>query len=171
MSRAMVPPLHEPVERHESRYNPAVSDSSFVYPARVRWGDCDPAGIIYFPRYFDFFHQAMEAWFEEALSMPYSSVIIGRKIGFPSVHTEADFRAPSAFGDRVDVRLTVPRLGRTSVEFAYRVQVAGAPDELRATGRTVCVVMDLDPQSAQFRQAIPIPDDIRAAIEGFRSVA
>ena len=142
--------------------------SAFVYPVRVRWGDCDPAGIIYFPRYFDFFHQAMEAWFEEALSMPYADVIMGRKLGFPSVHTEADFSAPSAFGDRVDVRLSVPRVGRSSVEFDYRVRASAVPDDVRATGKTVCVVMDLDPESERFRQAVPMPDDIRAAIASFR---
>jgi 4-hydroxybenzoyl-CoA thioesterase len=134
----------------------------------VRWGDCDPAGIIYFPRYFDLFHQAMEAWFAEALGLPYSEVIVGRKIGFPSVHTEADFMAPSSLGDEIDVRLSVPALGRSSITFAYRVTGAGDASDARAKGRTVCVVMDLDPASKRFRQSLEIPADIRTRITAFR---
>lgn len=146
-----------------------MADSAFVYPALIRWGDCDPAGIVYYPRYFDMFHQAMEAWFGEALGVPYVEVIQGRKLGFPSVHTEADFAAPSAFGDAVDVRLTVTRVGRSSIEFGYRVTARDDPADLRATGKTVCVVMDLDPGSKTFRRALPMPDDLRARIETFRS--
>jgi 4-hydroxybenzoyl-CoA thioesterase len=139
--------------------------SEFVLPVDVRWGHCDPAGIVYFPQYFDMFHEAMEAWFSACLGVPYQVIIHGRKLGFPSVHTEADFGRPSAFGDAIDVRLSVTKLGRTSIEFLYRVTDRDDTDAVRATGRTVCVVMDLDPTSAGFRRAAPFPDDLRARIE------
>jgi 4-hydroxybenzoyl-CoA thioesterase len=147
-------------------YTPAVARKGVhVLRIDVRFGDCDPAGIVYFPRFFDFFHQAMETWFS-ALSVPYDDVIVQRRIGFPAVHTEADFRAPSRFGETLAVELSVAQLGDTSIRFAYRVlgPEAGEP---RVVGATVCVVMDLDPQSPAYRQAIAVPADLRVRIEAF----
>jgi YbgC/YbaW family acyl-CoA thioester hydrolase len=131
----------------------------------VRWGHCDPAGIVYFPRFFEMFHEAMESWFGERLGAPYDDVIVNRKIGFPSVHTEADFRRPTRFGEEVVIELRVGELGRTSIRLVYRV--LGPDGDERATGATVCAVMDLDPARATYRTAIPLPDDLRAAIEAF----
>ncbi len=138
---------------------------AFALPVVVGWGHCDPAGIVYFPRFFEMFHEAMEAWFSNALSLPYQDVIVRRKVGFPAVHTEADFAAPSVFGDHIVVQLRVEKLGRKSITFAYRVQADDG--QLRLTGRTVCAVMDLDETSATFRRGIELPPDIRASIESF----
>jgi 4-hydroxybenzoyl-CoA thioesterase len=137
-----------------------------VHEVDVGWGQCDPAGIVYFPRFFEMFHAAMETWFGRALGLPYQDVIVGRKIGFPAVHTEADFRKTTRFGERIAVELRVQRLGTSSIDLGYVIRGA-APDDVRAVGRTVCVVMDLDPTSAEHHRARPLPDDIRAAIVRF----
>ena len=142
-----------------------VSSPAFALPVRVGWGHCDPAGIVYFPRFFEMFHEAMEAWFSDALSLPYQDVIVRRKVGFPAVHTEADFAAPSVFGDRIVVQLRVEKLGGKSITFGYRVEDDGG--RLRLTGRTVCAVMDLDETSATYRRGIELPPDIRNRIESF----
>ena len=68
-----------------------IADPVHVHRVRVGFGDCDPAGIVYFPRFFHFFHEAMETWFDEVLGLPYAEMIGGRGLGFPAVHTEADF--------------------------------------------------------------------------------
>jgi len=134
-------------------------------PVVVRWGHCDPAGIVYYPVYYDFFHQAMETWFDHVLAVPYRTVIETRRMGFPAVHTEADYRAPSAYGDRLTVALRVAALGRTSLTFALRID--GDDGAARVTGRKVVVAMDLDPASPTFRRAVEIPKDVRARIEAF----
>lgn len=140
----------------------------FVLDVRIGWGHCDPAGIVYFPRFFELFHDAMEHWFSDALHMPYAEVIGGRKIGFPSVHTEADFKAPSVFGESLSVELRVGGLGHKSIVFDYRVRPADDPDaEPRVVGRTVCAVMDLDETSERYRRSLPLPNDLRTAIETF----
>lgn len=137
-------------------------------PVLVGWGQCDPAGIVYFPRFFEMFHDAMERWFSDVLLLPYAELIVGRKLGFPSVHTEADFVAPSAFGEKLAVELRVGGLGVKSIVFDYRVRVAADRDAApRVVGRTVCAVMDLDQQSPRFRRSKEIPADLREAIEGF----
>jgi 4-hydroxybenzoyl-CoA thioesterase len=147
-------------------YTAAVSETgTHVLSVRARFGDCDPAGIVYFPKFFDFFHQAMETWFT-AIGAPYDDVIVGRKIGFPAVHTEADFRAPTRFGEAIDIELRVEKVGTKSIRFGYRVLGEGET-EPRVTGATVCVVMDLDPESPGFRQALAVPDDLRGQIDAF----
>ena len=147
----------------------ASATGVFVLDVRIGWGHCDPAGIVYFPRFFEFFHDAMERWFADALGHPYADVIVGRKVGFPSVHTEADFKAPSAFGDRLFIELRVAGLGHKSIVFDYRVR--GETDdpaaEPRVVGRTVCAVMDLDETSERYRRSMVLPADLREAVEGF----
>jgi 4-hydroxybenzoyl-CoA thioesterase len=138
----------------------------FRLPVHVRWGDCDPAGIMYFPRFFERFHDAMERWFEVSLGLPYDALIVGRRLGLPSVHTEADFRVPCRFGERLEVELQVAKLGRSSIELSYRVVVAGE-SEPRLTGRTICALMDLDPARATHERAVPWPEDLRDRIEAF----
>lgn len=130
----------------------------------VRFGDCDPAGIVYFPRFFDFFHQTMETWFPAHLGFGYDEFVRERKLGFPAVHSEADFERPSRFGERIEIRQRVTKLGRSSIEFAYEVH---GPEGRRARGRSVCVVMNLDEGSDGHGQAVEIPKQLRARIEAF----
>ncbi len=135
----------------------------------VRFGDCDPAGIVYFPRYFDFFHQTMETWFDALGGPSYATFITDGQRGLPTVHTEADFAAPVRFGDTIVVELRVAKLGRTSMELVYRVRDAASGDG-RATGRSVVVAMDLNPESVSFRRAIAIDDELRVRIERWSEV-
>ena len=136
-----------------------------VHRVEVRFGDCDPAGIVYFPRFFHLFHEAMETWFSAGLGLSYAGLILGRKLGFPAVHSEADFKVPCALGDSITVELRVARLGRSSIGLEYVVR--GDTGDLRLTGASTCVVMDLDPASPGFRRAVAIPDELRARIERF----
>ncbi len=139
------------------------------HPIEVRFGDCDPAGIVYFPRFFDFFHQAMESWFAAHLEVDYGEVIMGRKIGFPAVHTEADFARPCAFGERIVVELRVEGMGRSSLRLAYAVRGAADPADSppRVVGKTVVTAFDLEPSHASYRRAIPIPEGLARAIRAF----
>ena len=140
-----------------------------VHRVEVRFGDCDPAGIVYFPRFFHLFHEAMETWFSAGLGLSYAGLILGRKLGFPAVHSEADFKVPCALGDSITVELRVARLGRSSIGLEYVVR--GDTGDLRLTGASTCVVMDLDPASPDFRRAVAIPDELRARIERFMAAA
>ncbi len=140
-----------------------------VHRVEVRFGDCDPAGIVYFPRFFHLFHEAMETWFSAGLGLSYADLIVARKLGFPAVHSEADFKVPCALGDSIAVELRVARLGRSSIGLEYVVR--GDAGDVRLTGASTCVVMDLDPGSPGFRRAVVIPDDLRARIERFMAAA
>jgi 4-hydroxybenzoyl-CoA thioesterase len=131
----------------------------------VRFGDCDPAGIAYFPRIYDWFHQAMESWFAAHLGERYATVIRDWRLGFPAVRSEAEFHAPCALGDELTVELQLPRLGGRSMDLAYRV--IGKDGTVRATGKTTVVIVRIDPGHADHMRPTDAPVPLRRALEAF----
>jgi 4-hydroxybenzoyl-CoA thioesterase len=135
----------------------------FTCQVPVRFADVDHAGIVYYPRFFHYFHVAFEELFRVRMgARAYVSLLDEDRVGFPAVRAECDYVAPLRFGDTAEIELTVARLGRTSITFRYRVFRAAEPDrerQLAAQGRTVCAVVDL----ARF-SAIPAPERITALL-------
>ncbi|MEZ4367991.1 MAG: thioesterase family protein [Kofleriaceae bacterium] len=133
----------------------------FVHAMPVGFADVDHAGIVYYPRFFHFFHQAFEAlWRERRGPAAYAELIAQRRLGFPAVRAACDFRSPLRFGDLAEVELRVARLGRTSLTFGYRVVRLGARERaLVAEGEVVCAMVDL----ARF-VAVPVPAEVQALL-------
>jgi 4-hydroxybenzoyl-CoA thioesterase len=133
---------------------------AFTFTTPVRFSDVDHAGIVYYPRFFHFFHLAFEElWRARLGARAYVELIDGERVGFPAVHADCDFRGPLRFGDDAEIELAVARLGATSVTFRYRVhRAAGAGGEraLAADGKVVCAVTDLARMVA-----VPIPPRVR----------
>jgi 4-hydroxybenzoyl-CoA thioesterase len=128
---------------------------AFVFATPVRFADVDHAGIVYYPRFFHFFHLAFEElWRARMGPRAYSALIDVDRVGFPAVRAECDFKAPLRFGDTAEIAVTIPRLGTKSITFRYRVHRA-EPRELAAEGQVVCAVVDL----ARFL-AVPIPEHV-----------
>ena len=124
----------------------------------IRFSDCDPAGIVFYPQYFVMFNALVEDWFTEGLGIPFEHLIATRRTGVPTAHLSVDFRAPSAFGDTVMLGLSVVRVGGKSIELKVRcTKLDGAA---RITMRQVLVTTSL-----ATHQSIAIPDDIRLAIQ------
>jgi 4-hydroxybenzoyl-CoA thioesterase len=84
----------------------------------VRFGDVDHAGIVYYPRYFIYFHEAFEDFFNES-GHPYHHVLDDLKVGFPTVHIETDYKVPLRYGDSLDLEVSVTRVGDRSATFRY----------------------------------------------------
>jgi 4-hydroxybenzoyl-CoA thioesterase len=74
---------------------------------QVRFADCDPAGIVFFPQYLVMLNTLHEQWFDEALLIPYAQLIGQRRTGLPTVRLEVDFTAVSRHGDRLRQTLAV----------------------------------------------------------------
>jgi 4-hydroxybenzoyl-CoA thioesterase len=134
--------------------------SSFRATRIVRFGHCDPAGIIFYPRYFDLIHEVKEDWFRMTLDWPFSK-LIEMKEGFPIVRLESEFHSPSRLGDELEIVLTVPQLGRSSIAIDYALTCG---DESRAEMHTVVVQVDLTDGRSR-----PIAGKLRERIERFRS--
>lgn len=139
----------------------AVSSAAFRRPRLIRFAHCDPAGIVYFPRWFDLLHSQMEDFFGEELGFPYASLIGPRRLGFPTVRVETDFRSPGRQGERPDFILLVERIGRTSLQFLHLVEGEG---RLRLQARQIVVTMDLVDE-----KPVAVPADLLAALEAYRS--
>ncbi len=129
----------------------------FEHRRPVRWNDVDAAGIVYFPRFLDYCHDAIEAMFD-ALEGGYPTLTMKRRIGVPTVHLSGDFRSPLAYGDTCLVRVTVRRVGRSSVTFVHRL-IRERDEALCAEIEHVVAVSDLDAL-----RAIEIPADVRAVL-------
>jgi 4-hydroxybenzoyl-CoA thioesterase len=91
----------------------------------VEWGHCDAAGIVFFPRYFEWFDACTAALFEAA--GVHTRALIDRYgiVGIPVVETRARFQRPSSFGDTVVVESRVARWGTSSFDVEHRLLKRG----------------------------------------------
>jgi 4-hydroxybenzoyl-CoA thioesterase len=135
---------------------------SFSALITVRFGDCDPAGLVYYPMLFHYCHAAMEEFFAARCGVSYPRLMSESRLGFPTVNTRAEFDAPFVYGDEVEVEVYVSRVGRSSATFEYRLRRAGE-SEPRARATLVQVAMNLDT-----RRPVEIPADLRRAFEQSR---
>ncbi len=110
---------------------------------KIRFGDIDRAGIVYYPRFMHYFHVALEEFFASELGIEYHAVVETHRIGLPTVHLESDFSRPFSYGDNIEVEVRVRKLGRTSITFEYRVFKEGE-DDPRIVGHNVTVCLDMD---------------------------
>ena len=136
-----------------------MSKAPFVSEKLIRFHNCDPAGIVFYPQYFILFHELLEDWFNRGLGIDYADFVSKERRGLPTAHIDCDFKVPSKIGDTVQMQLSVKRIGRTSLALSVRVC---AGQEVRVTANQVLVLISLVDGSL-----VPIPDDLRARLERF----
>jgi 4-hydroxybenzoyl-CoA thioesterase len=125
---------------------------------RIEWGDCDPAGIVYFPRYFVLFDNCTAGMFE----------VIGLRkpqllkkfdvVGFPLVDVQARFMIPSSFGEDVVIETTIAEWGRSSFKVQHRLLKEG--DELAVEATETRVLVAADPARPGGIRSCPIPQEL-----------
>jgi 4-hydroxybenzoyl-CoA thioesterase len=94
---------------------------------RIEWGDCDPAGIIFFARYFEFFDVSTTMLIERALGMKKIAYLKAYNFaGHPLVETRGRFLLPTRFGDEVTIDSAVVGCGRSSFKIEHRLTLGGA---------------------------------------------
>lgn len=142
----------------EEKFTPPAG--AFTRSVPIRFSHCDPAGIVYFPHYFDMFNGVIEDWYKAELKHDYAELVMGRRFGFPFVHIECDFKIPSMMGEVIDLTLLVERIGRSSLSIAIVCHREGL---LRLRARMVTVVMSLET-----RKPVPMPQELRDAIEAYQ---
>ena len=125
----------------------------------VRFGDCDPAGLVYYPTLFHYCHTAMEDFFAARCGVEYARLVSAERLGFPTVNARAEFFEPLVYGDVAEVEVWASGVGRTSVTFEYRLRRV-RDGRLCASATLVQVAMNLDE-----RRAVPVPEHLRRAFE------
>ncbi len=89
---------------------------------QIEWGDCDAFGIVFFPRYFEYFDACTNALFHHALGFKKAEMLREFKIaGIPLVHASCNFIVPSSFGDVVQVESCVTEWGTSSFTVQHRL--------------------------------------------------
>jgi 4-hydroxybenzoyl-CoA thioesterase len=89
---------------------------------QIEWGDCDPLGIVFFPRYFEYFDACTNALFRRALGIAKAEMLKRYEIaGIPLVQASCNFFAPSSFGDVVVVESCVTNWGTSSFALQHKL--------------------------------------------------
>ncbi len=105
---------------------------AFETVRKVGFQHCDPAGIVFYPRYFEMLNSVVEEWFEDGLETSFKALHMEQRRAVPLVHVEADFTAPSRLGDELHFHLEVIRVGQASVTLSIAVSAQAQP-RLNAT--------------------------------------
>lgn len=122
----------------------------------LRFGDCDPSGIAYFPSYLHLLVGVTEEFFE-ALGFPWPALMTARGIALPTVRLDVTFSRPGRHGDMLEFVLGVRRIGTSSLDFAHQISIGG----------TLCWAAEQRVVATEIaaHRSCPWPDDIRSALE------
>jgi len=132
----------------------------------IEWGDCDAAGIVFYPRYFAMFDASTAYLFEAALGM---KKIAWTKafgiVGIPMVDTGAKFIIPSSYGDVITIETGAAEIRRSSFDIRHRVMKDG---QLAIEAHETRVWTGRDPADPTRIKSVPIPAEVVAALSGDR---
>lgn len=131
-----------------------MTASGFTVRQKVYFQHCDPAGIVFYPRYFEMINTVVEEWFRQCLGVPFETVHGAMSAAVPTVSINIDFHAPSKHGDLLEFRLRPTKIGRSSVDLAIE---AYCGPERRLSLRSVLVFTNEHSQRAK-----SWPENIRA---------
>ncbi|OFW97351.1 MAG: hypothetical protein A3D94_14730 [Alphaproteobacteria bacterium RIFCSPHIGHO2_12_FULL_66_14] len=129
----------------------------------VEWGDCDPAGIVYYPAYFRWFDQATYRLFLAA-GLRRDDISSGQwKEGTPLVHAECAFRRASQTGEALVIESQVAKFGRSSFTISHVFRDASGEIAAEGTETRIWARKEGDARSLK---AIAIPDDVKRRLGG-----
>jgi 4-hydroxybenzoyl-CoA thioesterase len=129
---------------------------------RIEWGDCDPAGIVFNPRFFAFFDHCTTMLYEAA-GWPKQVMVEKFDIaGCPLVETRAKFMAPCSYGDEVSITSSIAEIRNSSFDIRHELSKGG---RLCVEGFETRVWTRKDPESGRLRSA-PMPPEVVSRFRG-----
>jgi len=140
----------------------APASRTHVYEVKIQFGDCDPAGIVFFPNYNRWMDEASLAFFMACGIPPWRELVKTRGIvGTPLLEIHTQFKRPSTYGETIQIHTTVEEWNPKT--FRHR-HVVKRGEDLICEGTEVRAFVIHDPDSGRLK-AIPIPEDIRQACQ------
>ncbi|TKT74718.1 thioesterase family protein [Aquamicrobium sp. LC103] len=130
----------------------------------IEWGDCDAAGIVFYPRYFAMFDASTAYLFERATGL--KKIAWTKKYGIagiPMVDTGAKFIVPSRYGDVITIETSATDIRRSSFDISHKVFKEGT---LAIEARETRVWTGRDPADSSRLKAVTIPDEVVNALKG-----
>lgn len=125
--------------------------TSYERVKRIRFSHCDPAGIVFYPRYVELFNEVVEDWFADGIGIDFHALHEDHGLGIPIVRLEVEYLAPSRYGDLLTFRLQVAEIGNASLKLEIG---ASAGEQLRVRAQLKVVLA-----SMETLRPVPITDD------------
>ena len=136
---------------------------TFTRTTRIEWGDCDPAGIIFYARYYDIFDVSTTMMLEHALGMNKIEYLKAYDfLGHPLAETRARFLRPTRFGDEVAIETAVVACGRSSFKIEHKLTKA---EMLCVEGSETRVWVGRHPDDPRRMKSRPLPPDLAAKLK------
>lgn len=108
------------------------------YIAPVRFTHTDPAGYVFFPRFFEMFQACVEDWFNNGLEVDYAKQILEYGVGLPTANIECTFLKPCKLGEKIEISLSVEKIGNSSITINFHSSV---DNDLRLKAQSVLVAI------------------------------
>jgi 4-hydroxybenzoyl-CoA thioesterase len=136
---------------------------SNIRKLRIEWCDCDPAGIIFYPRYFEMFDTSTTMLIERALGMKQIDYLkVYNLVGHPLTEVRTRFHEPTRFGDEVTIETMLVECGISSFKLEHRISKAGA---LAVEGFETRVWAVRHPADSSRIASQPIPAEVLARLK------
>jgi len=134
-----------------------------IYRITVEFGDCDPAGIVFFPNFFRWMDASSRHFFADCGVPAWRELekTIGL-IGTPLVSISADFKRPATYGERIEVHTSIEEWKHNS--FVMRHTIRRGEDVLCEASETRVFAIR-HPEAPSRIKAVPPPEDIRRMCE------
>jgi acyl-CoA thioester hydrolase len=139
--------------------------NAFRTKRRIEFGDTDMAGIVHFSNFFRFMESA-ECEFLRSRGLSVKLDWEGQTIGFPRVSASCDYVSPARFEDVLDVAVTIDRVGKKSVTYAFEFTRNG---QRIAAGKVTSVCCRVDKESQI--EGIEIPASYRSRLTSIEASA
>ena len=128
-----------------------------AYVQKVLFQHCDPAGIVFSPRYLEMVNATIEEWFDQVIGCGFPTMHGPMQVAVPTAALNVRFTAPSKLGDILEFRLKPIRIGRSSLS----LEIVGQSDGEQRLKATVTLVFTKHGAG----KSVEWPDDLRAKIE------
>jgi 4-hydroxybenzoyl-CoA thioesterase len=135
----------------------------FRVTRRIRFADVDPAGIVFYPRYFEMINSVIEDWFDDGLDYGFDQMICKDGYGVPLAHIDVDFTAPSRLDETLVFRLSLRHVGRSSIKLTISATCDG---ENRLIAHPVLVFIN-----SQKHAPARLPDPLKERMLTYKDAA
>ncbi len=125
---------------------------TYHFPQKILFKHCDPAGIVFYPRYFEMLNDCVEAFFDD-IGFAFEDIHHHGRV--PTVQIDATFTSPSLHGDQMIIDLDITKLGKSSIGLVFHAHCDGIT-RFTASSTLVYISPDNKPQT--------ISDGLRTAL-------
>lgn len=132
---------------------------AFTVRRKIRFGQSDPAGIVFFPEFFRMFNDLFEDWMRIGLDIDFAAEFRDHQRMFPLLHVEADFKEARMMGQTLDLTLVLTGLGRSSIHYTIIGHDGGL--EILSADCVTCIA------SKETQKSVPLPNDMRGKMEDY----